>query len=296
MSRDHILVVGANGELGRALLTELGAGVAIAATRTGHSPIPGFDHAPLGADGAPPSDALARCRAVINAAGSVTGDKPMLDDANIRLPAAIARAAKTAGVAKMVQVSSFAILGTAEHIDEATPERPINDYGRSKAAGDREILALAGDRFAVECLRLPFMFSAARPGLLSPLLSLSDRLGLLPSAAGKPFRRSMLTYADTARTLVACAADERSGKSFAADPLPFDYPLLTAVLAEEARRKLRILSVPRPMAAAIDRLVPSVGRRLFRSSVLDPRVNRAGDSPLGLEEELRQLVRCRYRR
>lgn len=294
MSRNSILVVGANGELGRTLLHELGPGVAIAATRTGQSPLPGFDHAQLGADGAPPTDTLERCRAVINAAGSVTGDDAALYAANIRLPLAIAGAAKAAGVAKMVQVSSFAIAGVAEHIDASTPERPINVYGRSKAAGDREILAIAGDGFAVECLRLPFMFSAARPGLLSPLLSLSDRLRLLPGSTGRPFRRSMFTYADAARALIACTEDSREGKSFAADPRLFDYSLLISVLAEEAERRVRILSVPQPLVAAVDRLFPAIGRRLFRSSVLDPRVNRAGERPLGLEAELRQLVRRRY--
>lgn len=296
MSGHSILVVGANGELGRALLHELGPDTAIAATRTGQSPLPGFEHAPLGPDGTPPAAALTRCRAVINAAGSVTGDDATLEAANIRLPLAIARAAKTAGVAKMVQVSSFATAGTAEHIDADTPERPINAYGRSKAAGDREILALAGDGFGIECLRLPFMFSATKAGLLSPLLSLSDKLRMLPGGADRPFRRSMFTYAGAARALIPCAADSRGGISFAADPQLFDYSLLTTILREEAGRTVRIVPVPRPVVAAVNIFVPAVGRRLFRSSVLAPSANRAGEHPPGLEAELRQLVRIRYHR
>jgi nucleoside-diphosphate-sugar epimerase len=296
VSRNSILVVGANGELGRALLHELGPDTAIAATRTGHSPLPGFDHAPLEPDGTPPASALARCRAVINAAGTVTGDGATMETANIRLPLAIARAAKIAGVARMVQVSSFATAGTAEHIDADTPERPINAYGQSKAIGDRKILALAADGFGIECLRLPFMFSATKPGLLSSLLSFSDGLRLLPGRADRPFRRSMFTYADAARALIACTTGSRNGISFAADPQLFDYSLLATILAEEAGRSVRIVPVPGPVVAAINRLVPAVGRRLFRSNVLAPSANSAGESPLGLEAELRQLVRNRYRR
>lgn len=296
MSRNSILVVGANGELGRALLHELGPYTAIAATRTGHSPFPGFDHAPLGPDGVPPATALARCRAVINAAGSVTGDDSTLETANIRLPLEIARAAKIAGVAKMVQVSSFAAVGSVEYIDADTPEQPINAYGRSKAAGDREILRQAADGFTIECVRLPFMFSATKPGLLSPLLSLSDRLRLLPRRADRPFRRSMLTYRDAARALITCTTDSRNGISFAADPLLFDYSLLATILADEADRTVRIVPVPGPVVVAINGLVPAVGRRLFRSSVLAPSANRAGERPLGLEAELRQLIRNRYDR
>ena len=231
---------------------------------------------------------------MINAAGSVTGDDAALDTANIRLPLAIAKAAKAAGLEKMVQVSSFAIAGAADFIESSTPERPINAYGRSKAVGDSEILAIPSDSFAVECLRLPFMFSAEKPGLLSPLFSVADKLRVLPSCADRPFRRSMITYTDAARTLIACAKDSCNGKSFASDPRLFDYPLFIAILAEEAARQVRILSVPRPLVVAIDFLLPTIGRRLFRSSVLDPCINRAGKRSLGLELELRLLAKKRY--
>lgn len=291
MTRDRTLVIGANGELGQALLRELGPEKAIAVTRTASAPLPGFDHVRIGPDGSLPAAAFGRCAAVINAAGSVTGDDPTLRSANIDLPQAIARAAKTFGVSRLVQVSSLSILGTAEHIDNLTPARPISAYGRSKAEAEHILLGLAGGGLTVECVRLPFLFSASKPGLLSPLISLATRFRILPAAAGKPLRRSMITYADAAQQLVLASNPGSSGISFAADPQLFDYALLAAVLAEEADMKIRILPVPRTIAAGIDRLFPAIGRRLFRSSILDPHVNRAGDQPLGLEEELRKLVR-----
>lgn len=291
MTRDRTLVIGANGELGQALLRELGSERAIAVTRTANVPLPGFDHVRLGPDGALPAAVLERCAAVINAAGSVTGNDPALRSANVDLPRTIARAAKEAGVPRLVQVSSFSILGTAERIDDTTEERPINAYGRSKAEAEHVLLGLSGDSFSVECVRLPFLFSASKPGLLSPLVSLATRFKILPTAAGKPLRRSMITYADAARQLAIASNPGSSGISFAADPRLFDYALLAAVLAEEAGTIIRILSVPRTVATGIDSLLPAIGRRLFRSSVLDPRVNRAGDQPLGLKEELRKLAR-----
>lgn len=296
MTRDRILVTGANGNLGQAVLRHLGPERAIAATRTGKAALPGFEHVGLTADGVPPADTLARCRAVINAAGSVAGDDAGLDAANIRLPLSIAGAAKAAGVSKMIQVSSFAILGVAEHIDHQTPERPISAYGRSKAEGDRAILALADEGFAVESLRLPFMFSAEKPGLLSPLLALAGRTRLLPSVSGNPLCRSMLTYTGAAGQLVECAMTTGSGKSFAADPLLFDYSLLTAILAEEADLKVRLLPVPGFVASTIDSLVPAIGRRLFRSSILAPQANRARGQQLDLESEIRRLVKARYKK
>lgn len=207
---------------------------------------------------------------------------------------AIAHAAKDAGVPRLVQVSSFSILGAAEHIDDRTVERPINAYGRSKAAAEHVLLGNSDDAFSVECVRLPFLFSAAKPSLLAPLLSLATRLRHLPAASGHPVRRSMITYADAARQLANAARSGTGGISFAADPRLFDYDLLGVVLVEEARMRLRIVSLPRIVVAGADRLFPAIGRRLFRSSVLDPRANRAGNQPLGLEDELRKLVRSTY--
>jgi len=218
MTRDRYLVVGANGELGQALLRELGPERAIAATRKADTPLPGFEHVRIGQDGTPPAGTLARCAAVINAAGSVTSDKPTLQSANIDLPRAIAHAAKDAGVPRLVQVSSFSILGAAEHIDDRTVERPINAYGRSKAAAEHVLLGNSDDAFSVECVRLPFLFSAAKPSLLAPLLSLATRLRHLPAASGHPVRRSMITYADAARQLANAARSGTGGISFAADP------------------------------------------------------------------------------
>lgn len=296
MTRDRILVTGANGNLGRALLRELGPERALAAVRAGRTVLPGFEQVTLGADGALPAEVLARCDAVINAAGSVTGSEAQLAEANVRLPAALAQAARAAGVRKFVQVSSFSIFGAAEQIDETTADGPINDYGRSKAAAEAAILPLARDGFAVECLRLPFMFSAEKPALLGPLLKLATRLRVLPVAAERPFQRSMITYADTARQLVASSERDTGGTVSVADPRLFDYPLLQRILSEEAAIRISLLSLPRLAVAGVDRLLPTVGRRLFRSSVLSPRFNLAGKQPLNLEHELRQLVRAGYGR
>lgn len=295
MKREKIMVVGANGALGRSLLNELGPEVAIAATRTATSPVSGYEHAPLTDEGAPPAEALRRCRALINAAGKITGDKDDLEAANVHLPLRLARAAAAAGVSKMVQVSSFSVAGAAEKIDDATPERPISAYGRSKAMADDAIAALATHDFAVESLRLPFMFSSTKPGLLTPLLSFRDRVGWLPGRGDRPLQRSMFTYKCAAHALTACAGDMRSGKAYAADPVVFEYALLKQLMAEEGEH-VKILGIPGPLAASINLLVPTVGRRLFRSSVLSPASNRAAFAESSLEKELRSLIISRYRR
>ncbi len=294
MGRSRILIVGANGELGRAVMQVLGPERAVAATRNNAAGLKGFDHVFLAKDGTPPAGMLVECDAVINAAGRITGDQVMLDAANIDLPRKIALAAREAGLRKMVQVSSFSAFGTTELIDAMTRDRPTNAYGRSKVAGDLAIQGLATADFAIESLRLPFMFSRQKPGLLSPLLTLAQTFRMLPAVKGKTIRRSMLTYADAARTLVSSASDHRSGTTMAADPMLFDYPLLVKLIGEETGQKVGIFSIWEPFAKTVEAVLPGIGRRLFRSSVLDQSVNRIDDKLVGLESELRALVRHRY--
>ena len=294
MTRDRILVIGASSDLGQALLRELGADNAIAVTGPTGAPLPGFDHVRIGPDDAMPAEMLARCAAVINATGHAAGGDTVPHSEKIDRPLAIALAAQQAGVPRMIQVSSFSVVGVAEHINDTTAEQPISAYGRSEAEAEKVFLGMSSADFSVECVRLPFLFSASKPGLLSPLLTLAKCFRSLPIPVGKPPHRSMITYADAAHQLVTAARSGSSGISFVADPRPFDYMLFKAVLAEEAGIKIRLLPVPRTIVAGIDRLLPAIGRRLFRSSLLDPRANRAGDRPLGLEEELRKLVRSAY--
>jgi len=294
MTRDRILVVGAGSDLGQALLGELGPDSAIAVTSIESMPLPDFNHLRLGPGDAVPAETLARCAAVINAAGHAAGDDLAPRSATIDLSLTIAPAAKKAGVPRMVHVSSFSVVGTAAYIDGTTEERPINAYGRSEAKAEHLFMGMSSESFSVECIRLPFLFAASKPGLLSPLLSLAKRFRHLPIPAGGPVRRSMITYADAAHQLVVASGLGSSGISFVADPQPFDYLLLKTVLAEEVGVKIRLFPVPQIVVAGTDRLFPALGRRLFRSSLLDPRTNRAGDRPLGLEAELRKLVRSTY--
>lgn len=294
MDRTKVMVVGANGALGRSVLTVLGPKFAIAATRSGQTPMPGFAHERLGPGGSLPHTALEQCRAVINVAGSVTGPASELEAANVQLPLSIARAAAAAGVFKMVQVSSFAVYGAVNRIDSTTPQRPINHYGHSKCRGDQLLSTIANDRLAVESVRLPFMFSSTKPGLLLPLLRLAEVLRVLPESVPNPVQRSMITYEAAARTLVECAAVEREGISHAADPQPFTYSLLAHMLLEATNRRTSVIKVPSLAKNAINWFLPGVGRRLLMSNLLDPQINTAAKATSDLETELRALLKLRY--
>jgi nucleoside-diphosphate-sugar epimerase len=291
MSR--ILVIGANGALGEKTLRAIGPERGVAVTRMDQYHDAAFDHVRL-RDGRLPDGSLNGAVAIVNAAGRVRADEAALREANVDLPTVLARQARYAGLAKFVQVSSFSVYGHAEKVDETTPLAPVTNYGRSKAAGDAALMKLATPQFAVECVRLPFLFDALHPALIGTLLNGVQKLPLWP-VSPDTIERSMISYDDSGYLLAEAATTERSGISHAADTQLFDFALLWRIIAEETDRAIRLIRVPRAGIAVIDRIAPAISRRLFRSNVLAAHANLATgrELPVGIEATIRQIVQNR---
>lgn len=286
----RILVAGANGRLGRHILHALGTARAIAGTRRGPPPDTEFEHVRLAPKTLGDRHVFDGVGSVINAVGAVSGTDEVLTAANVDYAVNLARAARDSGVARFVQVSSFAVYGAVETIDIDTPERPISAYGRTKAAGDRQLIALARDRFSIACVRIPFLFGPEHPALIGQLLKVGRRLPIFP--VNLSAKRSMLTYTHAARILIDVADDDWTGVVNAADPQPFDFTLLNRSVLAAGGRELAFIDAARPIAAVLRRAAPTLHRRLFQSNFLSPRANIAGP-PLrdhSIEHAVRAIV------
>ena len=287
-----ILIAGANGALGKTLIGLLGPEVAVVGTRRQNWGEGSFDHVCLANDEAIKALDWRKFRAVINVAGRVQGNIDELTDANVNFPTKLARAAREGGAKQFVQVSSFAVYGSAEYIDDNTPEAPANDYGHTKAEGDRQLHALAAENFFIASLRLPFLFDWDRPALFRPLLNAVRLLPYFP-VASQPMMRSMISYTDAAITLRAALDSRRTGIFHAAAPTPFDLDILSRLIFEESEFRLRTIPMPDLLTGIIRRGVPEIYRRLFKSSILSPEINMAlGNADIiDIEVPLRMLVR-----
>ena len=133
----RVLVLGGHGWIGRALVPAL--------RRKGHTVVaPRHAECDI-ADPRAVRRALAasRARAVVNAAAANSGerDEALLAAVNVEGARNVAAAAERAG-ARLVHVSTDLVLDgrTPPYRDDA-PARPVNAYGRSKAAGERAVLA-----------------------------------------------------------------------------------------------------------------------------------------------------------
>lgn len=87
-------------------------------------------------------DALREADTVINCAGAARPQDSFaaLSNANVDLPKRLAEAAFNAGVGRFVHVSSAAVQGDKEVLDESDSTQPFSDYSRSKALAEEGLL------------------------------------------------------------------------------------------------------------------------------------------------------------
>jgi nucleoside-diphosphate-sugar epimerase len=122
--------------------------------------------------------------AVVNAAGLAepeSADAARLFDANVVLPAAVAAVAAGVGVPRLVHISSAAVQGRRDPLDETAEVEPLTPYARSKA--DAEAYLLAGsDRVPSEVLVYrPTSVQAAGRATTASLVAYASR-SLVPVA------------------------------------------------------------------------------------------------------------------
>ncbi len=159
-------------------------------------------------------DALAehlnRCDVVVNAAGMAqpgSNDERALHDANALFPELLACAAAQAGAARFVHVSSASVQGRQDPLDETTAMHPFSTYSRSKAEGERRLLALR-DVPAVVIYRATSVQGASRG--VTQLLTKYAALPVLPIVQGGQLPVPVALLENTAAAIAHLAGSSRT--------------------------------------------------------------------------------------
>lgn len=191
-----ILVVGASGFIGRRLVAMMGErGIArVAVSRAALQ-----DRA-----------AMASCEAAIMLAGRahVRGDAAAFMQANRDVPVAVAEAFAAAGGRRFVFVSSIAVNGIATQsapFREEDEAAPVDDYGRSKLAGEQALRVRCAELgLELVIVRPPLVYGAGAPGNFGRLLRAAKRGLPLPLASVRN-RRDLIGIDNLADLLLLCA-------------------------------------------------------------------------------------------
>ncbi len=132
--------------------------------------------------------ALAPFDVVVNAAGMAApgvAEHPSMFGANAVLPAVVAHAAAAAGVGRLVHVSSAAVQGRLDPLDETSRCFPLSPYAASKAAGERALVEGAvGSRALEVVVYRPTSVQANGRTMMRRLARTAPSLPLVPVVGG----------------------------------------------------------------------------------------------------------------
>jgi dTDP-4-dehydrorhamnose reductase len=286
VSDTRVLVTGAGGQLGRALVASAPPGVEVVAA----------NHAELdvgAADAVAAYVARVAPQVVINAAGYTAVDAAESDaDGALRVNGAgvrhLARALRERSGARLVQVSTDYVFdgrASSPYAPEAEPA-PLGAYGASKLAGERAASEELGARAAI--VRSAWIYSAVGRNFFLTMLRLLEQRGevaVVADQVGTPTSAGSLATA-----LWRCAVLPVSGVLHWTDAGVASWYDFAVAIAEEAAAKglVRRDVVVRPIAT-VD--YPTAARRPAYS-VLD---KRSATASLGIEPrhwrvELRAVI------
>ncbi|AZQ76778.1 NAD-dependent epimerase/dehydratase family protein [Flaviflexus ciconiae] len=141
------------------------------------------------------SDEFRGADVVVNAAGMATpdgGHSAEIYGANSLLPVVVANAAMKAGVGRLIHLSSAAVQGNKATLDESLLVKPFSPYSRSKALGERAVLAFQNmstqrdERLGIISIRATSVQGQGRPTTERLRRLASSRFSSVASPGNQP--------------------------------------------------------------------------------------------------------------
>ncbi len=203
---------------------------------------------------------------VLHAAGGGLGSAEAIYRSNTESTRALLAASKGTSLRRFVLVSSLAAAGPSRAhspLSEVDPARPMSDYGKSKLAAERAVIA-AGDRLHVTVVRPPAIYGPGDTRML-PLFRGAQR-GVVPLVA--PQGTLSIVYAeDVARAIGrAVAGEHESGRVYFLSAEIITRRELAESIGHAVSRRVRVASLPKTLLRALG-VAGSVARAMGRTSL-----------------------------
>lgn len=268
-----IAVTGATGYIGSALVERLAAGgqEVLAFTR---GTAPAESRAGVRwqarADGVPLAGDLAGCSALVHLAGRAhtrvahAGGRDLFEEANRTLALRTAAAARQAGLARFVFVSTLGVHGhrSEQPVTADSPPRLETPYARSKWAAEEDLrTACAGSTMQLCIVRPPMVYGPRCPGNFCRLARLVATGLPLPFGSVREVR-SFVQVDNLASFLQHCCEPAAPAGTFVvADGSDWTLPQLLRAMAAGMGRSARLLPCP-PVALRLGARLLGLGREM----------------------------------
>lgn len=272
----HIFVTGGSGFVGRHLLRALAdAGhrtTALARSDSAASVVAGLGaevvRGDLG-DRDALSTGMVGCDAVVHVAAVTDqwGAPERFDAVNVAGTSAVVETARGAGVARLVHVSTEAVLADGAplvRVDEThpRPKRPVGEYARTKGLAEDLVLAANAPGFTTIAVRPRFVWGPEDTTILPALIDAVNS-GKYAWVSGGHYLTSTCHVANLCAGIL-CALDRgRGGQAyFLTDGEPVDQREFIVALAATAGVRLPDRSLPRGLVQIVARAGEGVWRVL----------------------------------
>ena len=177
--------------------------------------------------------------------------------------------AKQAGVKQFIQLSTIAVYGGAEIIDENTNEEPHNPYGKSKLLADIDLLKMQDEGFKVQIIRPSMVYGGGKaPGNLQKLLKLV-KLGIPLPFKGIKNKRNFLNVHTLCSFIDESVLRQLSGIYVLADQQSVSTSDLITMISLHLGIKNRQFRIPDIFLKVLKYFIPSIYRKLFSNLVID---------------------------
>jgi len=207
-------------------------------------------------------DTVLHCAALVHQKRAYDYEKYY--DINARYPVNLAKKAKEAGVKQFIFISTIAVYGEGKkEINEETVCSPITPYGKSKLAAERELIELGDQNFTVSIVRPPMVYGKNAPGNIASLISLVQRVPVLPFG-GIDNERSFVSIDNLTYLIDKIIERKKNGIFLAADDEPLSTTRLIELIAKYQHKKVWLLRIPY-FESLLKRLKPSLHKRLYES-------------------------------
>ncbi|MBN1163190.1 MAG: NAD-dependent epimerase/dehydratase family protein [Candidatus Krumholzibacteriota bacterium] len=201
----------------------------------------------------------------------------------------LAKKAKDAGVGHFVFFSTVAVYGKhgylgeqSERIDEQSPCRPTDGYGKSKWEAEKILSALADDNFKVAIIRSPLVYGKDCPGNMYELKKLVARFPFLPF--DYPHNRRSMIHVDNLLSFTQLVIEKQvAGILIPQDNDKYSIKQIVETLATGLNKKVCLFKFPGFLFAFLANKKPRLMSSLYGTLLFD---STASNAKTGYVEEV----------
>lgn len=210
---------------------------------------------------------------------------------NTELPIHLATQSKKAGVKHFIQMSTIAVYGEKEFINEKSNEEPLNIYGKTKLEADKQLLKMQDDNFKVSIIRPPMVYGGGRaPGNLQSLIVFAQKGFPLPFK-GVANKRDFIHVNNLVQALHSVIDNKIYGIVIPTDKKSVSTWEIINYIEKYSDKKIRNIKIPRLFYKLIKVIKHNTYSKVFGDLHIDCNLPETIYKPnYEMEEGIREMI------